>query len=153
MSTAKNQAPLENRMAYRGVEFNLSFSEGEGDVASMPTHAGIYAEIHWPTRSLRIGETGNSLRGRNRSHLRWAEKHRAGAHKGKVATREGMIVDLAKKWGAKGIEYYVICDDSKVQNDREFRVDCEKHLHQWARVQTEFRNINTQRGYQTKQLR
>ena len=39
MSTAKNQAPVENQMVYRAVEFNLTFSEGEEEVANMPTDA------------------------------------------------------------------------------------------------------------------
>lgn len=137
-------------MIYKGVQFNLTFVEGNGDVAHMPTHGGIYAEIHWPTRSIRIGETGNSMRGRNRSHMRWADKHRNGAHNEKEAARQGVIVDLVKEWGSEGLEYFVITDDPRVREDRELRVDCEKHLHEWAREQTEFRNVNTQRGYRTR---
>ena len=137
-------------MVYKGIQFNLSFSEGEGNVADMPTHGGIYAEIHWPTRSIRIGETGNSMRGRNRSHMRWADKHRNSTHNEKEANRQGIIVDLVKEWGSEGLEYYVISEDLRVREDRELRVDCEKHLHEWARVQTEFQNINTQRGYRTQ---
>ena len=49
-----------------------------------------------------------------------------------------------KDWGSEGLEYYVITGDPRVREDRELRVDCEKHLHEWAHVQTEFRNINTQ---------
>ena len=137
-------------MIYKGIQFNLSFVEGEGDVKNMPTHGGIYAEIHWPTRSIRIGEIGNSMRGRNLSHMRWADKHYNSAHNEKETKRRGIIVDLAKEWGSKGLEYYVITEDPRVREDRELRVDCEKHLHEWAQVQTEFRNINTQRGYRTR---
>lgn len=66
-------------MHFRGVLFDLPVVKGEseGDVSNMPTLGGIDAEIHWPTRSVRIGETGNSMRGRNRSHMRWADKHLA----------------------------------------------------------------------------
>ena len=39
-------------MIYKGILFNLAFIEGEGNVANMPTHGGIYAEVHWPTRSI-----------------------------------------------------------------------------------------------------
>ena len=138
-------------MIYRGIQFNLSFVEGEGDVAKMPTHGGIYAEVHWPTRSIRIGETGISMRGRNRNHINWANKHRNGTHIEKKANRKGIIVNLVKEWGSEGLEFYVITDDPRVRGeDKELRVDCEKNLHEWARVQTEFRNINTQRGYRTQ---
>jgi hypothetical protein len=137
-------------MTYKDVYFNLVFKQGEGDVANMPTHGGIYAEIHWPTLSIRIGETGNSMRGRNRAHMRWADKHRNGSHNEKEKARQGIIVDLAKEWGSEGLEYYVICDDPRVLKDRELRVECEKRLHLWACEQTEFRNFNTQRGYRTR---
>lgn len=137
-------------MIYKDILFNLVFIEDEGDVANMPTHGGIYAEVHWPTRSIRIGETGNSMRGRNRSHMRWADKHRNDEHNAKEAVRQGVIVDLAKQWGSEGLEYYVITDDPKVREDRELRVDCEKRLHEWAREQKTLRDINTQRGYRTR---
>ena len=137
-------------MLYRGIKFNLTFTEGNGSVEKMPTHGGIYAEIHWPTRSLRIGETGNSMRGRNRFHMRWADKHRNNSHDEKEASRKGIIVDLAKQWGSEGLEYYVITDDERVRIDRKLRVDCEKRLHEWANTQTEYRNINRQRSYRTK---
>ena len=137
-------------MVYRDIQFNLSFVEGGGNVANMPTSGGIYAEIHWPTRSIRIGETGNSMRGRNRSHMRWADRHRNCTHNEKETNRQGIIVDLVKEWGSEGLEYYVITEDQRVREDRELRVDCEKQLHKWAQVQTEFRNINTQRGYRTQ---
>lgn len=137
-------------MIYRGVKFELNFIQGDGDINAMPTHGGIYAEIHWPTLSIRIGETGNSMRGRNRSHMRWADKHRNGTHNEKEASRRGVIVDLARRWGSEGLEYYVITDDPRVRNDREFRVECEKQLHLWAGQQTRFRNVNRQRGYRTR---
>lgn len=137
-------------MIYRDIEFTLAFVRGKGCVDNMPNHGGIYAEIHWPTVSIRIGETGISMRNRNRSHMRWADRHRNGTHTEKEAARQGIIVELVKEWGSEGLEYYVITDDHRVRKNRELRIDCEKHLHEWARIQTEFRNINTQRGYRTK---
>lgn len=82
--------------------------------------------------------------------MRWADKHRNYTHNEKEAARQGVIVELAKQWGSQGLEYYVITDDPKVRGDRELRVDCEKRLHEWARGQKAFRNINTQRGYRTR---
>ena len=136
-------------MNYRGIRFQLEFHPGIGDVSLMPTHGGIYAEVHWPTKSLRIGETGNSMRARNRSHMRWADKHRDGTHDAQELARQGPIVDLARKWGSEGLGYYVITDDRRVRDDRELRVDCEKWLHQWAAEQTQYTNLNAQRGYRT----
>lgn len=39
------------------IEYNLDFKKGCG--GEMPRGPGIYAEIHWPTMSLRIGESKN----------------------------------------------------------------------------------------------
>jgi hypothetical protein len=113
----------------------------------MPTGHGIYSEVHWPTRSLRIGESAK-VRARNLSHMRWASKHRAGTHSEKERMRCGPIVDLAREWGSEGLEYYVISADPRLA-DRVLRVDCEKFLHEWARQQSDYVNLNNQRGYRT----
>ena len=134
-------------MEFRGIELNLDFRPGFGDLSNMPAGHGIYAEIHWPTRSIRIGES-QAVRARNLSHMRWANKHREGAHGPKEAQRRGPIVDLAKRWGSQGLEYYLISNHPKLA-DRELRVECEKFLHEWAGSQTEFRNMNNQSGYRT----
>lgn len=140
---------------YEGILLNLQFKQGAGDVNEMPTHGGIYAEIHWPTKSLRIGETGNSLRARNRGHLKWAEKHRLGTHTKPEEIRRAEngnspITEHAKIWGAAGTEYYVITDDQNIRQDRKLRVACERYLHEWARQQNTYTNLNTQRGYRTQ---
>lgn len=144
---------------YQGIHLNLNFKKGAGAVADninqMPTHGGIYAEVHWPTMSLRIGETGNSMRARNRNHLSWAEKHRLKLHTKpseikRASNGNSPITELAKKWGSTGIEYYVISDDPEIRSNRELRVACERHLHEWAKSQTTYKNMNTQKGYRIK---
>jgi hypothetical protein len=141
MRPPKGAAKLE----YQGIFLNLDFQPGQG--GEMPAGPGIYAEIHWPTRSIRIGESKN-VRARNRAHIRWADKHQAGSHSPKEANRRGIIVELVKEWGSEGLEHFLISGDPRLA-DRELRVACEKRLHEWARQQTVFRDINTQRGYRT----
>ncbi|WP_170399034.1 hypothetical protein [Ruegeria arenilitoris] len=132
-------------MIYRGIKFNLSFERGCG--GEMPAGPGIYAEVHWPTMNIRIGESKN-VRSRNRGHIRWADKHKAGTHKPEEANRKGPIVDLVKEWGSEGLEHFLISGDPRL-SDRELRVECEKQLHEWARTQTIFVNMNRQRSYRT----
>jgi hypothetical protein len=134
-------------LEYQGIVLNLDFRPGAGDNDRITTGHGIYAEVHWPTRSLRIGESQN-VRARNRQHNAWANKHRAGTHSPKETSRRGAIVDLVKQWGSEGLEHYLISNDARLA-DRELRVACEMFLHAWSREQTEFRNLNTQRGYRT----
>ena len=130
---------------FADIRLNLDFEPGSG--SDMPALPGIYAEIHWPTRSLRIGESKN-MRTRNKAHLRWADKHRAGTHLPKEANRKGPIVDLAKEWGSESLEHYLVSDDPRLI-DRELRVECEKRLHEWARSQTLYCDLNRQRSYRT----
>lgn len=146
---------MTKSLTYNGIHLNLNFIKGKGDVSKMPTHGGIYAEVHWPTMTLRIGETGNSMRARNRGHLTWAEKHRTGTHTKPEEIRRAMngnstITEHAKKWGAAGIEYYVIVDTPEIQKDRPLRVAVERYLHEWAGTQRTYKNMNTQRGYRTQ---
>ena len=135
------------QLFFNDIALDLEFSEGRGDVYQMPTGHGVYAEVHWPTRSLRIGESQN-VRARNLAHIRWAEKHRLGTHSQKEALRRGRIVELVKIWGSRGLEHYVISRDVRLA-DRVLRVECEKFLHHWAREQTTYVDLNTQRGYRT----
>jgi hypothetical protein len=134
-------------LEFAGVALNLEFVKGRGDVRLLPNCPGIYAQVHWPTRSLRIGESKH-VRTHNLAHIRWAEKHRDGTHPPHLANRRGLIVELVKAWGAEGLEHYLISDNPRLA-DRILRVDCEKFLHEWARTQKVYVNINTQRGYRT----
>lgn len=138
---------MKRELDFEGIRLSLAFRPGEGDVQRMPTGHGIYAEVHWPTRSIRIGESA-SVRARNLAHMRWADKHRAGTHGPKDANRQGAIVELAKAWGSGGLEYYLVSNHPRLA-DRVLRVECEKFLHEWARTQKDFVNMNTQRGYRT----
>jgi hypothetical protein len=135
-------------MDFQGIPLNLDFRQGLGNVRDLPTGPGIYAQVHWPTRSLRIGES-QSVRKHNLAHIRWADKHRAGTHPAEEAARRGVIVELVKTWGSEGLEHYTISADPRL-SDRVLRVECEKFLHAWARTQDQYVNINTQRSYRTK---
>ncbi|MEE2526413.1 hypothetical protein V0U79_08545 [Hyphobacterium sp. HN65] len=64
-------------LEFNGISLDLSLIQGRG--GAIPNAPGIYAEIHWPTMTIRIGESKN-IRSRNLGHIRWADKHRAGTH-------------------------------------------------------------------------
>lgn len=134
-------------MEFAGVVLNTNFHPGSGDIGSLPTGHGFSAQIHWPTLGIRNGESG-VVRSRNQGHRRWAEKHRLGLHLSKEANRRGIIVEHAMTCGSLGTEFYLISQDQRLA-DRVFRVECEKLLHEGARNQTTYWNMNTQRGYRT----
>ena len=130
---------------FRNYSLNIEFPEGEGAVEKMPSMPGVYAEIHRPTNYIRIGHAAN-MKSRNKSHIIWAEKHRLGTHtKPSEVTRaqngNSEITEVAKKWGAKGLEYYVVCDDPRL-SDQNQRKDVENFMHEWCRNQNGFYNMN-----------
>ena len=50
-------------IVFQGIQLFTDFKPGAGSVVgSLPTTPGIYAEIYWPQRGLRFGETGRILR-------------------------------------------------------------------------------------------
>ena len=59
---------------HQGISLRVDWRPGAGKrVEDLPTTAGIYAEIYWPERGVRIGETGRSVRGKIRHDIRWFE--------------------------------------------------------------------------------
>lgn len=120
---------------------NLVFPEGRGSVESMPRCPGVYAEIHRPTNYIRIG-SAQEMRGRNKQHIAWAEKHKNGTHtKQSEVNRKGPIVDVAKEHGASGLEYYVVCSDPGMADMAE-RQAVENFMHDWCRRQTKYLDMN-----------
>lgn len=132
------------KLFFKDIELNLDFQKGSG--GEMPSAPGIYAEIHWPTKSLRIGESKN-IKARNRDHINWANRQKTGRLSDREARRKGPIVDLVKEWGSEGLEHFLISNDHRL-SDHVLRVECEKYLHEWAEShQVVYRNLNKQRGY------
>jgi hypothetical protein len=57
---------------FRGVSLSPEFKRNCGlAVERLPATPGIYAEVYWPQRGLRIGETGRSIRGKIRHDIGW----------------------------------------------------------------------------------
>lgn len=57
--------------------------------------------------------------------------------------RRGILPDYARQYGADGLEAFVISADPALEDDL-LRKHAEAHLHQWARVQSIWKNYNTE---------
>ena len=130
---------------FRDFFLHIDFPEGKGDVANMPTTPGVYAEIHRPTNYIRIGHADN-MRARNKRHIEWAEKHRLKIHTkpseiSRANNGNSEITEIAKKWGAYGLEYFVVCDDPRL-SDKNQRLAVENFMHEWCRQQKTYYNMN-----------
>lgn len=125
-------------MIIEGIEFNMDWSPGTSPRAMLPRGYGIYCEVLWPVRGIRIGISKN-LWARHGGHASWMRsmKRGTGARKG----RSGPLANHAKDWGDLGLETFVLSTHPSLQSE-EVRLRCESALHAWAEEQTIWKNFN-----------
>ena len=129
---------------YMGLKLNVNWRQGLGTAPeSLPNVPGIYAEIYWPERGVRIGETGRSIRGKIKHDLRWFESMKNGTAPPAQLRRTLPIALAAKRTGATGFEFFTVCDDPRLV-DKELRQHAERFLFQWVRAQKELVDWNRQ---------
>lgn len=134
-------------LKFRGITLDVGFEPGQGAVVGdLPTSPGIYAEIHWPRRGVRIGETGRSIRGKIRHDIRWFDSMQDGSAPAEQLRRTIPIAETAKAHGSAGFEFYVVSADSKL-DDKALRQACERHLFGWLEAHPDFESWNHQRSW------
>lgn len=132
---------------FEGIRLNVSWIEGKGvEPEQLPNRPGIYAEIYWPERGVRIGETGNSIRGKIKHDIRWFEGMKNGTEKPEQLRRTLPIAMAAKRTGKVGFEFYVVSADPGL-SDKALRQACERHLFDWVRKQPHFVDWNRQKSW------
>lgn len=125
-------------MIIRGIKFNMEWRQGTSPRETLPRDYGIYCEIVWPVRGIRIGISKN-IRGRHGGAASWMRNMKKGM--GSRTNRSGPYANHAKDWGDLGLETFTLSTDPRLQED-ELRYACETQLHQWAEEQTEWKNFN-----------
>ena len=136
---------IEKRKTDAGTEYSflnlkLNMNWRRGQAVELPRTAGVYVEVLWPVKGIRIGHSQNMLQ-RHRSALGWYRRMKAGTDRD--ANRQGILPDYAREHGSDGLEAYVISADPTL-TDKPLRLRLEAHLHEWARFQTDWRNYNTE---------
>ena len=117
----------------------------------IPACPGIYAEIHWATHGVRIGETGQSLRGKFIHDAQWMEQMHTGTAPESQLRRLRMsdphpIVVHAAEDGATGFEFFIVCSDTRL-GETSLRQDTERFLFDWVRKQPALVDWNRQRSW------
>lgn len=131
------------RVVFKGLELNVDWVLGRGLYGMLPSLPGIYAEIHWPSRGVRIGETGRSIRAKIAHDLRWFKGMQDGTAGAAQLRRTLPIALAARKSGAVGFEFYVVSCDPRLV-DKVLRQDAERFLFQWVASRPEYVNWNRQ---------
>lgn len=120
------------------ISLNMDWQRGQG--TELPRCAGVYVEVLWPVRGIRIGQSRNIFL-RHRGALRWYRGMKAGTDRD--INRRGILPDYARAYGADGLEPFLISADPLLDDDL-LRKQVEAHLHEWARNQTVWKNFNTE---------
>jgi len=116
----------------------MTWQQGGSPREKLPRKFGIYCEVLWPVRGIRIG-ISNDIWARHCGHASWMRSMRNG--KGSRASRRGPLANHARDWGDLGLETFVLSTDPRLQ-DETLRYQCETELHRWAETQTEWKNFN-----------
>lgn len=135
---------LPTGVSHRGIALSVNWTVGGGlAVDALPNQAGIYAEVYWSERGVRIGETGRSIRGKIRHDVRWFNSMRDGTAPPEQMRRTLPIAQAAKATGAQGFEYFVVSADPRLE-DKALRQDCERFMFEWVRAAQGFVDWNRQ---------
>ena len=125
-------------MVIGGIEFNMDWRQGTSPREDLPRDYGIYCEIVWPVRGIRIGISKNIWE-RHKGHASWMRSMKKGT--GSRTNRSGPLANHAKDWSDLGLETFTLSTDTRLREDG-LRYACETQLHKWAEGQTEWKNFN-----------
>lgn len=129
---------------FSGIKLNVDWTpENAMPVERLPACAGIYAEIHWPKRGVRVGETGVSIRGKIRHDIRWFQGMHDGTEAPDQLRRTIPIAKTAREHGASGFAFYVVSDDPRLR-DKQLRQECERYLFRYLEQHPDYDSWNHQ---------
>lgn len=126
-----------------GVELNFQWVVGQS--VELPKAPGIYAEILWPAKGIRIGQA-KDIRSRHSGAKTWYRGMKNGRYGDQRKGRK--LADYAREHGTEGLEAFVISSGPEFE-DEIFRKRVEAHLHEWARAQTEWDDFNAEAATRT----
>lgn len=125
-------------MVINDIEFDMNWQQGHSPRKSLPRNHGVYCEVTWPVRGIRIGISRN-IWARHGGAASWMRSMQKGT--GSRTNRVGPYANHAKDWGSLGLETFVLSTDRRLLDD-DLRYDCETQLHKWAEEQTGWKNFN-----------
>lgn len=138
---------MEDIILYKGIELFVDWADDNSvPVDELPTTPGLYAEICWEKLGVRVGETGQSVRGKIRHDIRWFKGMHNGSEKPEQLRRTSPICSAAKEFGHAGFKFYLISSDSRL-SDKPLRQECERFMFDWCRNHTKLVSWNFQKSW------
>jgi len=138
------------QVRFKRIDLKRRLDSRPGFIPSTASSCRCVREIHWPTRGVRIGETGRSIRAKIGHDLHWFRSMRDGTAAAAQLGRNLPIALAARKSGAEGFEFYVVSSDPRLL-DKALRQDVERFMFAWVRRQPTYvdwtaRSAGTRRG-------
>jgi hypothetical protein len=112
----------------QGISMNTDWREGA--CSPLPSAPGIYAEVCWPERAVRIGETGRSIRAKVAHDWRWMRAMHDGTAPASQLRRPHPICRAAIELGPVAFEAYTVSADPRLA-DKALRQELERTLFGW----------------------
>lgn len=117
-------------MLFRDIHLNVTWVEGSGfNPTNAPSSSGLYAQVYWPDRAVRIGQSSN-IRQRLREATAWVHAMHQGTAPENQLRRTSELCERVKETGNEGFEYFLISDD-RCFSDHSLRLECEAFLFGW----------------------
>ncbi|WP_107495464.1 hypothetical protein [Thalassobius sp. I31.1] len=119
------------------IKFNMNWKHGTGyrNCEELPETPGIYCEVYWPVRGIRVGEAQN-IKSNCIKNQKWMQS--AAANR---LNRQGPLINHLKDWGTGDIEIFVLSDHPSLESQK-VRRGFKHALHIWAEEQEDWKNFN-----------
>ena len=142
----------------RGIDLNMDWRPGRGILLSepsrgleVPAEPGLYAIVHHASHGVRIGETGQPMRGRFRQHCTWHRNMVNGTARSQDYRRLDMsdpdpYMVAAARDQPSAFEHYVLSTDPRLA-DKIIRQNVERDVFAWVRAQQLYVDWNRQRAW------
>jgi hypothetical protein len=117
-------------LMFRDAPLHVDWREKTGlSAEQMPRAAGLYAQIYWPDRAVRIGQSAN-IYSRLREATTWARDMQSGTARASQLRRTSELCERVKKSGNEGFKYFTISSHPMFV-DESLRRECEAFLFGW----------------------
>lgn len=147
LNSVNRSATDTNYLVFKGVRLDIDWRlDKDVPIELLPKACGLYAEIHWASMGVRIGESIN-IRARHQEGRSWMRQMHAGTAKASELRRDNVFCQAVKRDGVAGFGHCLISTDPVLASER-LRLEIERYLFIWVADHPIYQDFNFQQGYQ-----